>query len=198
VSRRLGERVEEEVVKMRWNLVVGALIALVASLLAVLPFGGTAHAQYPPPTGNVTVIAENMTPAVGTTVPVAATVRDQYGSVVAGVACTFVIVSQPGTSATVAPGPVSTDVNGVANTTLSTGTTAGTITVEAICGELTSQVSVVVGEPVAVGLPPTGTGDADMPAGVVWTLAMVAATALGIGGMLVVATVRRRSRAVRR
>lgn len=182
--------------KIRSKIVGGILIALTASLLAVLLFGGTARAQYPPPTGNVTLVAETTTPALGTAVPITATARDQYGSVVAGIACTFSIVSQPGTTATVAPGPVTTDANGVASTILNTGTTPGTIVVGSICGELSSQVSVVVGV-AAPALPPTGSGDADMPAGVGWMLAIIAGMALGIGGMLAVMAVRR-ARTVRR
>lgn len=182
--------------KIGSKIVGGILIAVMASLLAVLPLAGRAGAQYPPPTGNVTLVAGTINPVAGTIVPITATVRDQYGSTVAGVACTFSIVSQPGTNASVAPGPVTTDVNGAASTTLNTGTTPGTVVVGAICGEYSSQVSVVVGAP-APALPPTGTGDADMPAGFVWTLAAVATMALGIGGMLAIMAARR-ARAVRR
>jgi len=177
--------------KMRSIVTAGILAALVASLLALPLFHGAARAQYPPPTGNVTLAAETTAPTLGSTVPISATIRDQYGSVVAGATCTFSITSQPGTDASVLAGPFTTDVNGVARTTLNVGSTAGTIVVDCLCGELSGQVS-VVSSAAAVGLPPTGTGQADdTPAGIAWALSMAAGAALGIGGTLAVIMMRR-------
>ena len=176
--------------KMRSMVTAGILVALAASLLALPLFHGAARAQYPPPTGNVTLTAGTTTTTPGSSVPISATIRDQYGSVVAGVACTFSIISQPGTGASVVPGPFTTDLNGLARTTLSAGSTAGTIVVGALCGELSAQVSVV--NSAAVGLPPTGTSQADdTPAGMTWVLGIAAGAALGIGGTLAVMVVRR-------
>jgi hypothetical protein len=177
--------------KMRSMVTTGILVALAASLLALPLFHGAARAQYPPPTGNVTLTAGTTAPTLGSTVPISATIRDQYGSVVAGIACTFSIISQPGTDASVVPGPVMTDPNGVAQTTLNVGGTAGTIVVGALCGELSAQTS-VVSSAAAVGLPPTGTNQAEgTPAGTVWALSIAAGAALGIGGTLAVMAVRR-------
>lgn len=177
--------------KMRSMVTAGILVALAASLLALPLFHGAARAQYPPPTGNVTLTAGTTTTTPGSSVPISATIRDQYGSVVAGVACTFSIISQPGTGASVVPGPFATDLNGVTRTTLSAGSTTGTIVVGALCGELSAQVS-VVNAAAAVGLPPTGTGQAnDTPAGMTWVLGIAAGAALGIGGTLAVMAVRR-------
>jgi len=176
--------------KMRSIVTTGILVALAASLLALPLFHEVARAQYPPPTGNVTLTAETTTATAGSSVPISATIRDQYGSVVAGVACKFSVISQPGTDASVVSGPFTTDASGVAQTTLSAGSTAGTIVVGALCGELSAQVSVV--NSAAVGLPPTGTSQADdSPAGITWALGIAAGAALGIGGTLAVMMVRR-------
>lgn len=178
--------------KMLSIVTAGILAALVASLLALPLFHGAARAQYPPPTGNVTLAAETTTATSGSTVPISATVRDQYGSVVAGATCTFSITSQPGTDASVVAGPFITDANGVARSTLNVGSTAGTIVVDCLCGELSGQTTVVNSSAAAVGLPPTGTGQADdTPAGIAWALSLAAGAALGIGGTLAVIMVRR-------
>jgi hypothetical protein len=122
---------------------------------------------------------------LGATVGISATVADVDGNPAAGVECTFAIAEQPGDDASVDPGPVVTDSAGVARSSLDVGTTTGTIVVEASCGTLSAQVSVVAGETVAPpaaptdetgttsGLPSTGTGDA-------------AATSSGLGMWLIV------------
>jgi hypothetical protein len=109
----------------------------------------------------------NATPATGTTVSVSATVLNQFGTPAFGLACTFQIVSQPGSDAVVDAGPKITDDAGIATTTLSTGTTPGDIVIDATCGELTSQVLVQVGRAPAgtMTLPPTGTGPDAAPTG---------------------------------
>ncbi len=130
-----------------------ALVALSTLLLEV------AQAQYPPPTGSLTLRASTATPAVGSVLGVSATALDQTGAPVAGVACSFEIISQPGNDATVDRGPIATDANGVANTTLNVGSTPGNIVVGARCGELSSQVLVSAGAAApAVQLPATGQG----------------------------------------
>jgi hypothetical protein len=64
---------------------------------------------------------------------VTATVLDTNGDVVVGASCAFVVGEQPGTDATVDPGPFTTDEDGQVQTTLHTGSTAGPIVVEASC-----------------------------------------------------------------
>lgn len=107
-----------------------------------------ASAQYPPPTGGtVALAAEDLAPVAGDTISVAATVVDTAGSPVAGAQCTFAIVSQPGNDASVASGPVTTNADGVATSLLNVGSTGGTIVLEASCGDVASQISVVVDVP---------------------------------------------------
>ena len=129
---------------MKWSSIGMKLVGLAAGLLLVGMLGGTASAQYPPPTGSVSMSTSNATPAAGTSVSISTTVLNQFGSPAFGLSCTFQVLSQPGSSAVVDAGPKVTDDNGIAATTLNVGTTAGTIVVGANCGELSSQVSVAV------------------------------------------------------
>jgi hypothetical protein len=133
----------------------------------------------------------NTAPVTGTAVSISATVVNHRGAVVPGIECTFAVISQTGTGATVEAGPKITDANGVATTTLSTGTAAGTIVVGADCGELSSQVSVqtTAAPPVVVpavppaaapagattiSMPRTGTGPEEIaPIGLFLTVLLV-------------------------
>jgi len=102
---------------------------------------------------------------------------------VSGLACTFDIASQPGSDAAVYPGPVYTDPTGTATTSLQVGSTAGPIIVDANCGDLTAQVSVVSGAAVAVQLPATGEGPdsgSGSPFAGLWILLGVFAAAAGL------------------
>jgi len=139
-----------------WNWRLAVLAT--ALLLAATTAGGTTRAQYPPPTGNVTLTSSITAPQVGDTITITALVRDVAGAAVSGLACTFDIASQPGSDASVYAGPVYTDLTGVATTSLRVGSTAGPIIVGANCGDLSAQVSVVSGTAVAVQLPATGEG----------------------------------------
>jgi len=161
-----------------WRLVLLAMAMLLAGTA-----WGTARAQYPPPTGNVTLTSSITAPQTGDAVTVTALVRDVAGAAVAGLACTFSIASQPGSDASVYAGPVNTDLTGVATTTLQVGSTPGPIIVDATCGDFSAQVSVVTGA-AAVQLPATGTGPAsgeESPVLVgLWLLLGVSAAALGL------------------
>ena len=129
--------------------------------------------------------AETTSPPVGGAAGISVTARDQTGAAVAGIACTFRVISQPGNDATVDAGPFVTNASGVANTTLRAGSTPGNIVVGAICGELSSQVLVTAGAAApAPGLPATGQGPgASEPAG--WVLGVLlgglGALTLGLG-----------------
>jgi len=127
--------------------------------------GGTASAQYPPPTGSVSMSTSSATPATGTSVSISTTALNQFGTPAFGLSCTFQVLSQPGSGAVVDAGPKVTDANGVASTTLNVGTTPGSIVVGANCGELSSQVLVEVqGAPAGtLRLPATGTGSEAAP-----------------------------------
>jgi len=111
----------------------------------------------------VQLTISDATPTVGETITVTAAVVDSAGAPLAGVDCTFAIVALPaGSNASVAAGPVTTDSAGVATTTLSVGSTPGTIQVEATCGAFTGTVSVVAGAAV-VSSPTTGAGPSALP-----------------------------------
>ena len=172
-----------------WRLAILATALLLAGMA-----WGSARAQYPPPTGNVTLTSSITAPQVGDTITITALVRDVAGAAVSGLACTFDIASQPGSDASVYPGPVYTDLTGLATTSLRVGSTAGPIIVGANCGDLSAQVSVVSGTAVAVQLPATGegsdSGDSSPFAGL-WILLGVFAAA---AGLLMVRDLTRRAR----
>jgi hypothetical protein len=145
-----------------YRFLIPVLAAFVGLGLLSLP-APLASAQYPPPAGStVALVAGDIAPAVGDTVSIAATVTDPAGDPAAGVACTFAIASQPGGDASVEPGPVTTNADGVAATVLHIGSTGGTIVVETTCGELSSLITVVAGaaeEPEAPAAPPASQPD---------------------------------------
>ena len=152
-----------------------SVIGLAAMLVLGLWIGGLFLAQgaraqtYPPPVGSLSVEAASTTP--GGTSNVTATVLDSAGNPVAGATVIFRLVSQPGSDAHWADGGLETtaitDANGVATAVLVAGATPGTIVVETISGEKTSQVTVAVLEeaelpievPVTGGTPVGGTDD---------------------------------------
>jgi len=109
-----------------------ALVALIAGALAIAPIE-RAGAQYPPPIGDVIIAVGDATAGPGEDVVVTATVLDENGAAVAGASCTFTIGEQPGTDASVQPGPFTTDAEGRVSTTLSTGSGEGEVVVEATC-----------------------------------------------------------------
>jgi hypothetical protein len=169
----------------------------VARLMAVLLGAGLAacqqgeaRAQYPPVVGNVAVEVADATPALGEEVEVTAVVLDAAGEPAGGVECTFGIAGQPGDDAAVEAGPFTTADDGTISTTLQTGSTAGTILVEANCGELQASVSLVAGAATGPGgpaeppasLPDTGGGtgqDATWPA----LALMLAGLVIGVSGI---------------
>ena len=94
----------------------------------------------------------------GQDVDVTVTIRDANGNTVAGVFCTFGVVSQPGTDASIDAGPATTDAGGQVTTTLHAGSTSGTVQVQAHCGAVTLSASVEVASAPPESLPNTGTG----------------------------------------
>jgi hypothetical protein len=166
---------------------------LAAALLLAGTAWGTARAQYPPPTGNVTITSSITAPQVGEAVTITTLVRDVAGAAVGGLACSFKIVSQPGTDASVHPGPVYTDATGTATTTLQVGSTPGPIIIGSTCGELSAQVSVVAGS-ASVQLPATGTGPADEGSSGLVGLWVLFGASLAATGILVARDLARRVR----
>jgi hypothetical protein len=140
----------------------------------------TVPEETPPGEGSVDVEVSDDNVEVGEEVDVTATVVDENGNPVVGEDCTFSIADQPGDDASVEEGPVTTDENGQATTTLSAGSTPGTVQVEADCGDFGSQVLDVVVSPAA--LPATGAArPGDEPLG--WGAALlVGVGALALGG----------------
>jgi hypothetical protein len=164
-------------------------------MVLALGLAAQAWAQYPPVTGNVVLAAGDATPDLGEEVTLTAAVLDENAEPLAGVECSFSIASQPGDDASVDAGPFTTDANGNVSTTLDTGSTAGAIVVEASCGELSAQVSVVAGEaePPAsqpgaeppASLPDTGSGAASSSAGwAIWAIAAAGVVA-GLSGLAI-------------
>lgn len=170
-----------------WGLVLLAVLVLAGTAW------GTAGAQYPPPTGNVTLTSSVTAPRVGGATTVTAQVRDVQGAAVGGLACSFQIISQPGTDASVATGPVYTDATGAATAALQVGSTAGPVIVGCSCGELTAQVSVVAGS-ATVQLPATGTGPVESDGSGLPGLWILLGASLAAAGLLVARDVRRRAR----
>lgn len=137
------------------------LVAVIAGLST------TAHAQppYPTPTApTVTGAISDSTPAPGTTTTVTCTVLDENGDPVEGATCTFTIVSQPGTDASITPTAV-TDATGKATAVLSAGSAPGKIEVEVGALGDTAPVEATVGVPetptppgTPALAPPTGGG----------------------------------------
>ena len=158
------------------------VVAALALLLTTALWGQSAAAQYPPPTGNLVLESSSTSPPTGSVLSITATASDPQGTPIAGLACTFKIVSQPGTDASVDPGPYTSDATGTATTALDVGSTAGTIVVGSTCGEFSALVSVVAGaETAAVQLPATGTGLDSNGGWGLSTLALILATAAVAG-----------------
>jgi len=171
-------------------------LVIIAFLVALTIAGGTASAQYPPPVGSVTTSLSDTTPATGSSVTCTCTVLDTVGNPVAGEVCEFTIVSQPGTDAYLSSTTAVTNAQGIATVTLFTGSTAGTIIVEAEARSIESQATAhaEAATPVAPTVPATpgaapptgaGQGDGGTPLAL-WIVAISAAGALGLASLLVV------------
>jgi len=138
------------------------------SVSVALVFGSSlAVAQYANPTGSATITAGAVTAPVNGQVPLTCTLRDASGAPIANAECTFTIESQPGNDAAVGSTTITkiTDANGVATTTLRTGSTPGQIVVSATSGNFRSVTVVTVtgatagGPPAAPIVSPPSTGD---------------------------------------
>jgi hypothetical protein len=181
---------------MKWSSIGTKIVALSAAiLLGALTVAG-AGAQYPPPSGSLSLSASTTTPTTGSVVSVSARAVDQTGAVLGNVACAFRVVSQPGSDAVVDAGPKITDATGIATTSLTTGSTPGTIIVGADCGGLSSQITVQVDAAAPIGtdrLPSTGMGpveEASWSVTILGTLLVGGMLSLAAGSALFVATKR--------
>ena len=159
-------------------------VASVGVLIAVVACWAVAFAQYPPPVGSVTAGVSNPAPGTGATVTATCLVVDSQGQPVANEPCTFTIISQPGTDATLGAPSVTANTNaqGIATAVLSVGTKSGAIVVGVSAMGVESQVTVNAQAPaatVAAGakVPPGG------PPGV-WAVAIGAAVGLALASLL--------------
>lgn len=171
-----------------------AILVLGLWMGGLIPAQGASAQSYPPPVGSLSVEAATTTP--GATTNVTATVLDNAGSPVEGAEVIFRILSQPGTDACWADGGLETtaitDANGVATAVLTAGSAPGSIIIETLSGDKTSQVTVAVqGEaegpaevPVTGGAPPEGSGGG-LPAWQIALLAIVAGTLAGGFAMMI-------------
>jgi hypothetical protein len=151
----------------------------------------------PPEGSTLSVNTETQEAVLGATVPVNAAIVDAEGNPAPGVECSFAVKDQPGSDASVAAGPITTDVEGIAHTTLNVGNTEGTIVVGATCGDLAAEVSVVAGaqDTNAGALPAAGDGGITGSSPVsLWLLAVAAAGVLLAGAGWGLARETRRTR----
>ena len=125
--------------RVAWAVAIGMILGLGVSMASQTEAD-------PPPTGSVVLASTDTTPGLAEEITISAGVQGQAGVATAGVACTFQITQQPGDDATVDDGPLFTDGAGKVSTTLSSGTTEGSIVVEATCGDFSAQVTVIAGE----------------------------------------------------
>lgn len=184
---------------MRRIISLGTAIAVL--LLMAISNSGMARAQYPTPSGNLTVAASQTTATAGQSVTVTATLLDVNGTRLASHSCTLNILSQPGTDASVTPANANTDASGVVTATVNVGTTPGTITVRVTCGSVIGSVSVVAGASVRPSLPPrsavelpnTGSGASGQSHGSDITGVLAAALVLLVLGGHAVRSRRRRA-----
>jgi hypothetical protein len=171
-------------------------LATIGLLVALAIAGGPASAQYPPPVGSVETGVSDPTPATGAPVTCTCEVLDTVGNPVAGEVCTFTIVSQPGTDASLSSATAITNAQGIATVTLLTGSAPGSIVVSSEARGIQSQATVTAGAatPVAPTVPatpgaapPTGAGEGDGGTPVaLWIVAIGAAGALGLASLLIV------------
>ena len=167
-----------------WRWARSGIVLALGALVAWMALPGGAQAQYPPPTGSVTLSVSSATPAVGESVVVGVQIVSPTGAPVAGASCSFAIKGQPGTDAYVVAGPVTTDAAGMAETTLNVGSTPGLVSVQAQCGELSALTSVVAGAAQAVALPATGDGSMASSGGSFpWLVALAAGVVLALAAV---------------
>ena len=160
---------------------VGLLAFSVASPSTALGQEGTGlQTDVDQPT--TTISADNASVAAGGETNVTVNIVDDAGNPVAGTECTFSISSQPGTDASVDAGPVTTDANGNATTTVQVGSTEGQIDIEATCGSETVTVSVVAGAAASppASLPQAGAEGVTSTGGSASTLLVMLLAALGV------------------
>ena len=188
------------------RIITSAGIVITAMLAMAVAGGGTAHAQYPQPSGSVAVTAAATNTTVGGSVVITATVRNVYGDEVADESCTLAIASQPGTGASVSPTSAETDATGAVHATVAVGSTPGFVVVRVTCGDVAGAITVVASAAVAptatpalgqapasaIELPSTGGGSGAGASGTAMRFGAGAAVVLLLVGAQAARTYRRR------
>ena len=134
----------------------GIFFVLSVSFAIVLG-SGIASAQYPQPTGNLTLTASATVAGTGASIPLECILRDVAGAPIPNTPCTFSIDGEPAGSDSAVGSKVitkMTDANGVATTILRTGSVPGQLVVSATSGTFKSVVVVTVSGSTAGGTPP--------------------------------------------
>ncbi len=176
------------------KLPAAAVIGLLAAIAALL-WASVALAQpYPP--ASPTVVTASAAPAIipaGGSTTITCSVKDNLNQPVAGAACSFSVLNQQGSGASVSPASAQTNAQGLAFSTLSLGSaTSATVGVEA--NGVASQVVVsVAGASPAGALPAAGgppSSDDGIPS---WLLVIPMALGLMAAGGLFWMKVARRS-----
>ena len=158
--------------------------AILASVLLVSGAGalGASMAQaqlYPNPQGVCVLTPANPNPSVNGQTEILLVLTDLNGNPIAGVSSSATLVGQPGEGASVVPVSFTTDANGQATLVLATGDAPGVIKIQTVCGELSANVNIPIGQP--PGPPNTGTGFASTTSFGTTALAMGALGAAGLG-----------------
>jgi hypothetical protein len=166
------------------KLVSAGIISM--AILAATVATQSAHAQYPPPTGNCVIVTSASSAAAGGAVQVTVTVRDGNGNPSANVPVPVSVTRQPGGDASVTVGNSTTDASGSVSGTLNVGTTGGAVDVTASPEGISCAATVTVGESAIapeVALPNTGVeASSGGPGALLWaSLALAAAGALVAG-----------------
>lgn len=171
---------------MRSSALSVVAVAALGLFVGGLALARAAEAQtYPPPVGSLSVSAAATT--TGSTTNVTATVLDNAGAPVKGATVTFRIASQPGSDARWANGGLETtaitDAAGVATVVLSVGSEPGSVIIETVSGDKTSQVTVAVESalPGTGGAPPLDSGGGGVP---LWQVAFMSLGAAALAGGL--------------
>lgn len=162
--------------------------AILASVLLISGVGvlgaSTAQAQlYPEPEGVCVLTPVEPNPSIRSETEILLVLSDLNGNPIAGVASSATLLSQPGQGAKVTPLNITTDANGRATLVLATGDTAGVVKIQTVCGELSANVSIPIGQP--PGPPNTGTGfDSGLASGTgIIAMGSLAAAALGLAAV---------------
>ena len=183
----------------QWRLrsLDAAIVSGLSTLLALALLWAPGFAQYPPPVASVAGSVGTANPPTGSSTTLTCAVVDPAGNPVANEPCSFTIITQSGTDASLGDKTVTklTNAQGIATASLATGSAPGPIVVSMSARGVSSQVTVNVQSAGAM-LPATlaeietaaqaATGPAQALASRPWgQIAILASLALAVGGLAV-------------